>query len=82
MPCMLTTVDNPFDPFTQWDQWQQYDEEAGYFTCGLLARVDSIDGSSLTDKQQEQANEAAIDRIIEDDPFGIYIKVRKGMIKS
>lgn len=76
MACMLTTVDNPYDPFTQFDDWRDYDESFGYFTCGLLARIDPIDSSSLTDSQVEQANEAAIDRIIEEDPFGIYIKVR------
>lgn len=36
---MLTTVDNPYDPFDEWDEWFAYDEQKGYHTCGLLARI-------------------------------------------
>lgn len=28
--CMLTTVDNPFDPFEQFTSWFMFDEEKGY----------------------------------------------------
>ena len=36
---MLTTVDNPFNPFTEFDSWLAYDEQSGYNTNGLLARL-------------------------------------------
>ena len=37
--CMLTTVDNPFDPFEQFTSWFMFDEEKGYHTCSYLGRI-------------------------------------------
>ena len=28
--CMLTTVDNPFNPFKDFDSWLMFDNEKGY----------------------------------------------------
>ena len=36
---ILTVKENPFNPFTQWDEWNRWDEDKGYFTNSLLARV-------------------------------------------
>ena len=71
---MLTTVDNPFDPFTEWDAWFSYDLSHGYDTSGFLARiVRTSDGLSETD--QDQAIEQAIDEIVEQNVNGVYKKV-------
>ena len=71
---MLTTVDNPYDPFTDWDNWFAYDEQSGYHTCGLLARL-ALTSNSLSD----EANELAIDHAIKDilDLFPTLYKVVK-----
>ena len=73
---MLTTFDNPYDPFEQFTLWHLFDIEKGYKTCERLARV-----AKLTDdmSQQEEAdeNERAIDQIIEYDFLNIYKKVSK-----
>lgn len=71
---MLTTVDNPYDPFVDWDNWLAFDEQHGYFTCGLLARL-ALTSNSLT----EEANELAINHAIKDilDLFPTLYKVVK-----
>lgn len=71
---MLTTVDNPYDPFTQFDEWMQYDNSAGYFTVGLLARI-TITSSELSDSDQDLAIESAIDEIVKENVSGMHRKV-------
>ena len=74
---MLTTIDNPYDPFEEFDQWYSYDMDAGYNSCAYLARV-SFTSDSLSDKENEQEIERAIDEISKYDFMNIYIKVRPG----
>ena len=65
----LTTTDNPFDPFTQWDEWYAFDTQAGYHTCGLLARfTDSSD--DLSDAEESDAIDAALDEIVKEHGLG------------
>lgn len=74
MKCMLTTVDNPFDPFTNWDEWYAYDEAKGYCTSGLLARITKT-SNELSEKEQNEDVEEAIDEILELFPDGMYKKL-------
>lgn len=60
---MITTKDNPFDPFTQWDDWRRFDEDKGYYTCELMARIADT-SSELSDADQELAALTAIYEII------------------
>lgn len=71
---MLTTIDNPFDPFDQFDEWLQYDETMGYRTCALLDSQ-SVVSHEMTDRDTAIAIEEAIDEILNDDAFGIHVKV-------
>ena len=71
---MLTTIDNPYDPFTDYDMWYAFDEQEGYHTCSYLARIANT-SPVQTDKEYDDAIESAIDEIIKEDPFGIYIKL-------
>ena len=71
---MLTTVDNPFDPFTQFDQWYAYDENAGYHTSALLARIVKS-SDELSEADQSVAIENAIDEIVRINANALYIKV-------
>ena len=50
--CMLTTVDNPFDPFEQFTSWFMFDEEKGYHTCSYLGRI-----ARTSDQLSEEENE-------------------------
>ncbi len=48
----LTTTDNPYDPFTEFESWLAYDEQTGYFTNGLLARL-CLDSPNFSDEQND-----------------------------
>ena len=74
--CMLTTVDNPYDPFDQYDDWLRFDLEAGYSTNSYLARIAML-SESLSDKETSDEIERAIDEIIKYDFRNIYRKVKK-----
>lgn len=74
--CMLTTVDNPFDPFTSPDEWEVYDRQKGYLSPQYLARVAHV-STELSDELFHREIERAIDEIIEFNPLGIYKKVSR-----
>ena len=71
---MLTTIDNPFDPFKEFDDWLTYDESMGYFTCNYLGRIGKT-SHELSETDEKQAIEYAIDEIIKLNLLGIYKKV-------
>lgn len=72
--CMLTTVDNPFDPFEQFTSWFMFDEEKGYHTCSYLGRI-ARTSDQLLEEENELENERAIDEILKYDFRNIYKKV-------
>ena len=74
--CMLTTIDNPFDPFTQFESWFQFDIEKGYNSCSRLARIAKL-SDDLSDKETDEEIERAIDEIIKYDFMNVYKKVRR-----
>lgn len=72
----LTTFDNPYDPIDQFDSWFLYDIEKGYNSCAYLARIAKT-SDSLTDTENEQEIENAIDEIIKHDFMNVYKKVKR-----
>ena len=56
--CMLTTVDNPYNPFTQWDAWFRFDRDQGYNSCGYLARIVHT-SDSLSEEENDRERERA-----------------------
>lgn len=72
---MLTTVDNPYDPFTEWDNWYAYDEQTGYHTTGLMARM-ALTSNELTDEENEIEINHAVETIFDLFP-GLYKKVKR-----
>lgn len=74
--CMLTTIDNPFDPFTQFDSWFQFDIEKGYNSCSRVARIAKL-SDDLSEEEANEETERAIDEIIKYDFMNIYKKVRR-----
>lgn len=71
--CMLTTVDNPYDPFEEFNSWFLYDVEKGYNSCGYLARI-ARTSNQFTDEENDAEIERAIDEIIKYDFKCIYRK--------
>lgn len=74
--CALTTFDNPWNPFTQFDSWFLFDVEKGYNSCAYLARIAKT-SEQLTDEENNEAIESAIDEIIKYDFMNIYKKIRE-----
>ncbi len=72
--CMITTVDNPYNPVEQYDKWFLFDVEKGYNTCSYLARI-ARTSEQLSDEEYDDEVERAIDEIIMNDIFNIYKKI-------
>ena len=74
--CMLTTIDNPYDPFEDFTSWMLFDNEKGYNSSGRLMRIANIT-DEMSQFEIDQEVERAIDEIIFYDPLNIYKKVRR-----
>lgn len=72
--CMLTTIDNPFNPFDDFISWFMFDIEKGYDCCSRLARIANFE-DDMTQKEMDEENERAIDEIIKYDFTNIYKKI-------
>lgn len=79
--CRLTTFDNPYDPFDQFDSWFLFDTEKGYNTCAYLGRIAQT-SPQLSDEENNEVIEEAIDEIIKYDFLNIYKKVVKSDKKT
>ena len=74
--CMLTTIDNPFDPFDQFNSWLMFDMDKGYGSCSYLDRI-ARTSDQFSDKENNEEIERAIDEIIKYDFMNIYKKVSR-----
>lgn len=72
--CMLTTVDNPFNPFTDFDKWYLFDIEKNYNSCAYLGRI-ARTSDAMTEDERNAETERAIDEIIKNDFLNMYRKV-------
>lgn len=79
--CMLTTIDNPYNPFDDFTLWFLFDVEKGYNSCAYLDRIANID-DDMTDIEVGFEIERAIDEIIKYDFMNIRKKVRKSAATS
>ena len=79
--CMLTTIDNPYNPYTNYDAWYAYDLRMGYNTPGFLARI-VITSTELSQDDQDLAIERAIDEIVQENVTGLYKKVTRDSVQS
>lgn len=77
---MLTTTDNPWNPFTHYDEWWLYDQNAGYYSTALLARV-ALSSDELSELDQQIAYEDAIDEVVRENISGVHRKVYRDEVK-
>lgn len=77
----ITTVDNPYDPFDDFTHWLLFDTEKGYYTSNALARLANIT-NDMSEAEEAEEIERAIDRLIEIDPFDMYIKITRDESKE
>lgn len=75
--CTLTTIDNPFDPFEQFTLWDLFDHEKGYNSKERLARIVRL-SDEMSQKEEDEEIERAVDEIVKYDILGIYKKHRRG----
>ena len=74
--CMLTTVDNPYDPFEQFTLWLMFDKERGYNTSERLMRLANIT-EDMTQIEIDEEVDRAMDRLIELDFTNTFKKYYK-----
>lgn len=74
--CALTTIDNPYNPFEQFDFWFLFDETKGYHSSAYLGRI-ARTSDQLSEEENGQEIERAIDEIIKYDFMNIYKKVKQ-----
>lgn len=79
--CMLTTVDNPFNPFEQFTSWWLFDIEKGYNSCSRLMRIANL-SDDMSSKEEEEEIERAIDEIVKYDFLDVYKKIKKEDFKD
>lgn len=72
----ITTIDNPYCPIDEFDSWLAYDVSKNYGTLSYLARI-ARTSDLLTDEENLEETERAIDEIIKYDPFNFYKKIIK-----
>ena len=77
----LTTVDNPYDPFEQFTSWFLFDEEKGYHSTSYLGRI-ARTSDQLSDEENNQEIERAIDEIIKYDFTNTYRKVKEKVVNA
>ena len=71
----LSTIDNPYDPIDDFDHWLDYDLLAGYNCSEVLSRL-AFTSDSLSDVENDQIIEDAIDSLVSNDPLNLFIKVK------
>ena len=74
--CMLSTVDNPYNPFEQFESWFLYDTEKGWNSSSYLARIAQLN-DDMSENEKDIEIERAIDEIIKLDFTNMRMKVRK-----
>lgn len=72
----VTTIDNPFNPFEDFNSWFMFDTEHGYYTSSKLGRLTNLK-DNMTQKEENEEVERAVDKLIEIDPLDIYVKVTR-----
>ena len=74
--CMLTTIDNPYNPFEQFESWFLFDTEKGYNSSSYVARIAQLT-DDMTEIEKNIEVERAIDEIITYDFTNMRKKIKR-----
>lgn len=74
--CMLTTIDNPYNPFEQFESWFLFDTEKGYNSSSYLARIAQLT-DDMSENEKDIEIERAIDEIIKYDFTNMRKKIKR-----
>ena len=72
----LTTKDNPYSPIDEYDDWYAFDTQNHYNSDSYLARCLNT-SEELSEEQQKEDYERAIDEIVRYDFTGMFTKFVK-----
>lgn len=66
---------NPYNPFTQFDDWYQFDITFGYDICGLIAHFAPTSDENLTEFENNELIDSAINRVMDlyEDSLGLKL---------
>ena len=79
--CMLTTLDNPFNPFVDFSSWYMFDCEKNHNTSSRLARIAILD-SEMTQQERDAEMERAMNLIVKYDLEDLYVKGTEEQIEK
>lgn len=84
--CMLTTIDNPYNPFDNFDEWYSFDEmkarqENRPTCCGYLARV-YLGPDDVSDNEFNQGMNDIVDEICRLNLSGKFRKITREEAKA
>ena len=71
----LTTIDNPYDRNEDFKNWFFWDVQHGWNTVDLEIR-EAHWTNNMTPDEEDEAIEAAIDRIMENDVLSLYRRIK------
>lgn len=77
--CMLTTIDNPFNPFEDYKAWLSFDKDHHYDSAEKVMRIAELT-DEMTMIEENVEIERAIDEIIKYDFLNIYQKVEQELV--
>ena len=77
--CMLTTIDNPYNPFEQFESWFLFDTEKGYNSSSYVARIAKLT-DDMSEPEKDIEIERAIDEIIKYDFTNMRKKIKRNGI--
>ena len=78
---MLSTIDNPYNPFDNWDEWYAWDILDSLNTnrpdcCSYIDKIAQT-SSELSDEENDQIIEEAIDEICKLNLSGRFVKLER-----
>lgn len=73
--CLITTMDNPFNPFTQCYAWYHYDTEVMHYNTWSMLAADYVSSARVDDEIVDKEITNLMDDFVQRNPLGIHVKI-------